>query len=932
MVSVANKEHPISKSRYRPTMGPRLLVLLYVVFGLFAILGANSAYLSAITFMEWWKGELYQNYFYQIMFLAHLVLGILLVFPFLAFAFAHLKLAYNRRNRRAVKVGYALLWISLILLLSGFALMRVEGFEVRNPNTRLILYWAHVITPLLAVWLYVLHRLAGPRIRWQIGAGWALAVGAVVVAMVGFHQQDPRKWNVTGPKDGEKYFEPSLARTTTGNFIPAKTLMMDEYCKKCHEDAFNDWFHSSHHFSSFNNEPYLFSIKELRDNLMQRDGDVKASRWCAGCHDIVPFMSGAFDDPEFDMENHPTAHAGITCTVCHAITHVNSTQGNAAYTLEEPVHYPFAFSENFALQYVNELLVKAKPAFHNKTFLKPLHKTGEYCSVCHKVSLPGELTHYKDWLRGQNHYDNFLLSGVSGSNARAFYYPLKAEPNCNDCHMKLETSTDFGARFFDDSGELKIHDHLYPSANTALPHLRKAPDWVIEEHDTFHQGNLRVDLFGIKEGGTVDAPLIAPLRPEVPTLKPGQTYLFEVVIRTLKLGHIFTQGTADSNQVWLDVKVEDDDELLGQSGGMNQEKRVDPWAHFVNVYMLDKNGNRIDRRNASDIFTPLYNNQIPPGAASVVHYQFKVPETQKQALKVSVRLNYRKFDTTYMQYVYGEDYVNDLPIALLAEDVVHFPIASGENPEPNITAPIVPSDFPTWQRWNDYGIGLLLKGSAGSDKGELKQASEAFREVEALERPEGPVNSARVFFKEGRVDDAARALQRAASFNPPAPRWTVAWFTGLVHAQNGELDEAIQNYRSILEDRYPELDERGFDFSKDYVVINELGQTYYLRSKLERGQPEREKQFLQLAMDQFHRTLELDSENQTAHYNLSLIFSELEDVEKAAYHRLLHEKYRFDDNARDRAVALARSKDPAARHASQGIVIYDLQRVEKQEE
>ena len=79
----------------------------------------------------------------------------------------------------------------------------------------------------------------------------------------------------------------------------------------------------------------------------------------------------------------------------------------------------------------------------------------------------------------------------------------------------------------------------------------------------------------------------------------------------------------------------------------------------------------------------------------------------------------------------------------------------------------------------------------------------------------------------------------------------MAWFTGQVHAQRGELDQAITNYRSILEDRYQELEDRDFDFSKDYVVINELGQTYYLRSKLERGRPEAEKQFLDLAIKQF---------------------------------------------------------------------------------
>ncbi|HBO50615.1 MAG TPA: hypothetical protein DD471_01420, partial [Planctomycetes bacterium] len=60
-----------------------------------------------------------------------------------------------------------------------------------------------------------------------------------------------------------------------------------------------------------------------------------------------------------------------------------------------------------------ELLIKGKPAFHKRTFLKPVHQTTEFCGTCHKVHLPEELNKYK-WLRGQNHYDAYHLSGVSG--------------------------------------------------------------------------------------------------------------------------------------------------------------------------------------------------------------------------------------------------------------------------------------------------------------------------------------------------------------------------------------------------------------------------------------------------------------------------------------------------------------------------------------
>ncbi len=139
------------------------------------------------------------------------------------------------------------------------------------------------------------------------------------------------------------------------------------------------WSVSAHRFASFNNPAYLFSVRNTRKAALERDGNVQAARFCAGCHDLVPFFSGAFDDPDFDDVNHPTAAAGITCTGCHAITHINSPRGNADYTIEEPLHYPFIDSEQPFLAWLNRFMVKAKPAFHKKTFLKPLHKSSEFC-------------------------------------------------------------------------------------------------------------------------------------------------------------------------------------------------------------------------------------------------------------------------------------------------------------------------------------------------------------------------------------------------------------------------------------------------------------------------------------------------------------------------------------------------------------------------
>nr|WP_146565803.1 multiheme c-type cytochrome [Posidoniimonas corsicana] len=911
-------------------------VLLYFIFGLVAVLAANSAYLSSVTAMEWFTGRTYQDYFYQYMFLAHLIMGLLLVTPFLIFGVRHMMAAKDRKNRRAVRIGYALFTVCVTVLVSGLLLMRLGGFDLREPIARQTVYWLHVACPLAAAWLYWLHRLAGPKINWRIGGAYLGAVGAAVLVMLWLQAQDPREWYAQGPESGAKYFEPSLARTSTGDFIPAENLMNDEYCKTCHADVHAQWSDSVHRFSSFNNPPYLASVTETRKVSMERDQSVQASRWCAGCHDPVPFFSGAFDDPKFDTVDHPTAQAGITCTVCHAITHVNSNKGNADYTIEAPLHYPFAFSDNSVLRWVNQQLIKAKPEFHKKTFLKDFHSSAEFCSTCHKVHLPGELTKYKEFLRGQNHYDPYLLSGVSGHGARSFYYPPAAQHNCNNCHMPAESSDDFGAKLIAGADGLSVHDHMFPSANTGIAWLRDKPE-VVKAHQEFLDGVMRVDIFGIRDGGEIDGRLTAPLRPAVPALEPGGRYLLETVIRTVKMGHLFTQGTVDSNEIWLDVVVKSGDRVIGRSGALDSDRgnEVDPWSHFVNVFVIDKDGNRIDRRNAQDIFTPLYNNQIPPGAGQTVHYELQIPNNVSGPVEVEVKLMYRKFDQRYMDFVArtnaelgaeirgytpGEPYVNNLPITVLATDRVTFPVgADAPAPENGEFA------APLWQRWNDYGIGLLLKGKA-----ELRQAEEAFSQVAGLDRWDGPMNLARVYLAEGRLDDAVDALRRADEFRDAEgyPRWTWAWLSGAVNRQQGRLVEAIQNLRSTLEDSTAEMQRRGFDFSKDYEVINLLGQTQFDLGRLRarQGREEEAQQAWTDAIATFKKTLAVDSENFTAHHNLQLLYAELGEDDKAAEHAKLHLVYKMDDNAKGRAERLAREKYPAANHAAEAVVKYSLNR------
>lgn len=884
---------------------------LRLVYALCAVLTASALYLGAVTTADWLRGTSHQGYVYQWALLAHLAAGLVVTLPFVVFAVTHARAARTHPNRRAARVGYVLAALATVVLLTGLALLRLGGPELRQPLARAIVYWLHVLVPVGVFGAFQQHRRRGQRVVPAAEWTWALVTTAAVAltALV-----DARLSRTPEPPGEQASFAPSFALTSTGRTIAPAALMNNDYCAECHRDAHTGWLSSAHRFSSFNNPVYAASVKETRQVMLARDGSVDASRWCAGCHDPVPLFSGAFSKPDFDTDHDPTAQAGITCTVCHAIDRVNSTRGNADFTIRAPQHYPFAFSDSGVLRAVSRQLIKAKPAFHKATFLKPLHRSAEFCSTCHKVHIPGALTQYKEFLRGQNHYDSFILSGVSGRGARAFYYPPRAQDRCAGCHMPLQASHDFGAQAFDDSGALQIHDHRFAGGNTGVPFLR-GDDATVAAQQAFLDQVVTLDLFGLREGGTITGRLIGPLDGTSPPLRPGERYLTELVVRTRKVGHHFTQGTADSNEVWVQVTVRHGDTVIGQSGALSPSGEVDPWAHFTNVYMLDRQARRIDRRNVQDIYVPLYDKQIPPGAAQVVHYAFDVPPTLTAPITIEARLLYRKFDATMMRFVKGDAYRIDLPVTAIAATLARLPGSGGAA----TTAPV-------WERWNDYGIGLLLEGNSGSDKGELRQAEAAFTQVEALGRPEGPLNLARVLHKEGRLDEAAQALRRAASAG--AAPWTVAWLTGLVNKEHGYLDDAVANFTAALEARSPELTGRGFDFSRDYEVLNELGLTLFERAKQERGAARAgaRGQLLTRAVAAFERTLAVDSENVTAHYALALVHAELGDAAAATRHREAHQRYTADEQSRGRVIAMHRATHPAANHAAPSVVIYDLQR------
>src|SRR5208282_2805997 len=514
-------------------------------------------------------------------------------------------------------------------LIAAGAVLGLMLIKTGTPRTEWKWLYLHILISLAGVGLLIAPKL-GLRPWAALSAGAAVlrtAVCLLLLAALGYGAHYIRgSWqtrvriqnptmppdNMNGEGDGpDGAFFPSSAQVYGKQKIPSKFFMESDSCKRCHEDIYNQWFSSAHHFSSFNNQWYRKSIEYMQDTV-----GTKPSKWCGGCHDPAVLYSGLMDTPIKQIVHRPESQAGLGCMMCHSIAAVKSSMGQGDFYLEYPKLHELAATKNPFARMLHDFLVKLNPEPHRRVFLKPFmqNQTAEFCSSCHKVHLDVPVNHYR-WIRGFNEYDNWQASGVSGQGARSFYYPAKPA-QCADCHMPLTPSSDQG------NIDGRVHSHRFPAANTALPTANEDPDQLKITEDFLKSGILSVDIFAlsparpqvkpgvanqsdlsttfavgeeaetkITPGGEAEvSPVTAPLNRTQPTVRRGDTVRVDVVVRTKKIGHFFPGGTVDAYDTWLELKATDDQGQTIFWSGMvddNGKGPVEKGAHFYRSLQID---------------------------------------------------------------------------------------------------------------------------------------------------------------------------------------------------------------------------------------------------------------------------------------------------------------------------------------------------------
>jgi Tfp pilus assembly protein PilF len=749
-------------------------------------------------------------------------------------------------------------------------------------------------------------------------------------------------------------FFPSSAQTADHGHIPASYFTESDSCQRCHADIYKQWKSSSHHFSSFNNQWYRKSIEYMQDTV-----GVKPSKWCAGCHDPALLYSGMFDHPIREVEDTPAGQAGLGCMMCHSISQVKSTMGQADFLLEYPTLHKMAASKNPVVVRLHDFLTELNPEPHRRVFLKPFMRTqpAEFCSTCHKVHLDVPVNHYR-WVRGFNDYDNWQASGVSFQGARSFYYPAKGQ-NCADCHMPPAESSDAGsftpkprgirewfATLTSPGVNGQVHSHSFAVANTALPFVNNDPAHLAETEKFLTDHEVTVDIFAISpekagaasaKSASTQASAMTGQRPQLQTtfavgeeaessipvnnspdsatpvelltvplnrvnasVRRNGTYRVNVVVRTRKVGHFFPGGTVDAFDCWVELTAKDaNGQTIFSSGEVEDAGKgpVDPGAHFYRSLQIDAHGNPINKRNAWATRAVVYVHLIPPGAADTIHYRLQVPANATGPIHLEAKLNYRKFAWFNTQFSFAGVRKPDQPADAVTPsyDDSHYEFTGDTSKLPGGSKGI-PNPPIVVMAENHADLQVLPPGAPEPSPNAVLQADDWTR-----------WNDFGIgLFLQGDLTGAAGAFIKITQIDPKNPD---GWINiGRVRVQEGNLEaakEALDHGLTLN----PNLARAHFFYAR---VLRQQGQydaaiphlqtvlAQYPRDRVVRDDLGRI-YFLQRkytdALREFNATIAIDPEDLEANYNLMLTYTGLGQPDRAAEFQTRYLRFKADESA-----------------------------------
>jgi hypothetical protein len=627
-------------------------------------------------------------------------------------------------------------------------------------------------------------------------------------------------------------FTPGNIQVQGEGFLQPGAYPSAEYCGACHQEAYSQW-RQALHSNSFRTPFYRTSV-----NLLRRDKTrgISLTRHCDSCHNPIGVLAGTVTDGS-KVDNAKFDSDGLTCTTCHSVIGLDSTNGNGGFKMGVPAVIVDEKGERIPGEVPFDMILR-HPERHSAAVMHDFLHKAEFCAACHKANLPATLNDYK-FIRAFTAYDEWQQSKFSQRNPLTFY--TADFTTCQGCHMKRSPISlpDYGAK----NGTLVSHRWL--AGNTAVPFYYGFDEQLKKTIEFLRSGNyLNVDIFGIQR--SEGSKLIAPLGRASCQIAPNDTLVAYVVIQNKNIGHSLIPEVRDLYESWVEFTVKDaSGKEIYHSGFVKPDGMLDPRAHsFTNRPVTDA-GEFVDNHKVWTIHSVAYDNSIQAGRSVLVRYQFRIPAGVSGAVTLTAKVNYRHLRQSYLNNVFGPDHPA-YPIVEIASKSRVLKVGDNQ-PEP-----INPDDNPDWMRWNNLGIALL-------DQLQYQESVQAFNEVVKL-RPDyadAYINIGLTEIVWEKYDSARKAINKALALNPDSAR--ALYYDGLLQRRAGNTEKEISDFRRVVE-MFPE--------SRD--ARRELGITYY------------QKNDNHAALEQFEALQKIDPDDLAAHYNLSILYRRMGKPAEAA--------------------------------------------------
>jgi hypothetical protein len=662
---------------------------------------------------------------------------------------------------------------------------------------------------------------------------------------------------------GKNPFLPSQAQLDQGGFIAPSSFPLASYCQKCHEDAHRQWRESAH-ANSFRAPFYKKNV----DLLIQQKG-IEFTRHCEGCHNPIALFSGALTanstvDRSFDED-------GITCMVCHSIQKVQDTRGTGSYVMGIPAVMVNADGSP-ATKPVSDDEILAHPDRHSRAVMRYFYRSPEFCAVCHKAFLPKMLNEYK-WQRAFAVYDEWQQSSWSRQTPLPFYQK-DAISDCQACHMpRVEAQTDYGAK------NHQLASHRWPGANTAIPFFYGYADQM-KVTEAFLKDAVAIDLFALSKTESGKERLIAPLDRQNFSLMAGETVTAEVVIQNRKIGHNLVPEQRDFYESWVEfIATDNAGREFFHSGFVKPDGFLDENAHAYTNRLVSKDGKLLDLHQVWMTKIRAYDNTIPSGNSDLVRFRFRIPPNTSGPVTLTAKVNYRRFRRVFTNFILGKS--EDYPIVEMASRSLPIKLGRNQGEWP-------PPDKDQMLRWNNYGIALLRQQ-------QYWKAADAFRKVAEInpDYADGYINLAIAGYSQlvdSRIDSdgpgnmspanpsfekyepSLEYLDQALKKNPGNMRAT--FYKGLIYRLQNNFPEAVRNLQAVV-NAYPRFRQ----------ARQELGYDYFAQKNYS------------LARAEFEALQEINPDDLTACYYLSLIYGYLGMSQEAARQGALYSEHKDDPGA-----------------------------------